>query len=177
MPNGDEENLAVNVALERARKAHLSVVIEKMLEDFIEYQGCVEAGHSITYCRKKYIGKILSIKDELDEIIDWPGPRPGPYLMGLSVLDERTVEVNANIFGDAKRTMIFSKKISEAFEETGINLKEGETFACNLSIIKTPGYASEVLNSTGGKPQLSCIIHPRIMSKVMDVVERDRINI
>ena len=77
------------------------------------------------------------VREKFFEKVDVP-PRP----CGM-----RSDEIKAEIFSDQNKAMLFSSKIQEAFNESGIELKEDETFACLLCVIKKPQYVSEVMSS------------------------------
>ena len=68
-----------------------------------------------------------------------PGPRPDP---------QATMKLQAKIFDNTKTAMAFSNCIADTITETGIELKDDETFACAMYVVKKPTYISEVVDPT-----------------------------
>ena len=96
-------------------------------------------------------------------------PRPGdPF---------RTDEVRKEIFADSKTAMLFSKALADAFKKSGIELKDDETFACHISVVKKPTTVSEArrMLSAGAPGEMSGVMEPLVMERVMEELEKERI--
>ncbi len=85
------------------------------------------------------------------------------------VFENRCIEVRKKIFADVETAMIFSKSIEQAFQESGIQLEDDETFACFVYVRKKPTDVSEVvLPSFPGLHSPLCIImEPGTMQQIM----------
>ena len=159
--------------------------------------------------------KLLELQQEIQEawerlfgVIDLPYPPPGPYgmmsaevgQMRLEVIQKRSVEVEQELFETSTNAVTFGGYIERAFKETGIKLKDDETFACHICVVKKPTYISEVMHPTpepmvpkmmtsdsdrGEWPfgvltasayrPICYIMEPTIMKQVMKVKEQDKI--
>ena len=90
-------------------------------------------------------------------------------------------EARSKIFATKETAMIFSKKLEEAFNKTGVTLDEDETYACFVCVVKKPQYVSEALaldplgQKVGGMPRVNYIMEPAIMESVMSTLEQDTI--
>jgi hypothetical protein len=94
----------------------------------------------------------------------------------------RSVKLRKEIFESKGTAMRFSHKLAEAFLESGISLKDDETFACSVCVVKKPQLISEALAldplglRTINASQINYILEPAVMAPVLDTVERDKIN-
>jgi hypothetical protein len=121
--------------------------------------------------------------------MELPKPFPEPFA---------TMKLQAKIFDNTETAMFFSEGIAKVFKEKGIELKDDETFACLMCVVKKPMYISEAMGPT---PQLMMmapdsagnlnwpwgvlsasayrpiryIMEPTIMKQVMQVREQDKI--
>jgi hypothetical protein len=93
----------------------------------------------------------------------------------------RSIEARSKIFANKENAMIFSKKLDEAFNKTGVKLAEDETYACFVCVVKKPQYVSEALaldplcQTVEGAPRVNYIMEPTIMESVMSTLEQDTI--
>lgn len=92
-----------------------------------------------------------------------------------------SIEARSKMLGSKKNAMIFSKKMDEAFRETGVVLADDETYACFVCVVKRPEYVSEALvlnplqQDMGSTPRINYVLEPAIMESVMNAIEGDRI--
>jgi hypothetical protein len=93
----------------------------------------------------------------------------------------KSSEARSKIFANKENAMIFSKKLEEAFNKTGVKLADDETYACFVCVVKKPQYASEALaldplgQKVEGAPRVNYIMEPAIMESVMSTIEQDTI--
>ena len=93
-----------------------------------------------------------------------------------------SIEVRSKILRNKRNAMIFSKKIEEAFGESGVKLADDETYACLVCVVKKPEYVSEALAlnplrlSIENTQRVNYILEPAIMESVMNTIEQDTIN-
>ncbi len=131
-------------------------------------------GHSGDWDEKLYLlqKELQEAWEQLTGRVDIP-PKP--------TCGKRSIEARAQIFESRKNAMVFSMKMEEAFQETGIKLKKGETYACTVCIVKKPRYRSEALSmdplgqNRSGSLRLNYIMEPVIMESVMKMIEEDKI--
>ena len=100
-----------------------------------------------------------------DEVKPWPQP-----------CDMRSKEVRGQIFDDPQKAMIFSEALAEAFEQTGIQLEDNETFACLVCVVPRSRYVSEVigpafLEAGPTRAALSYITGPEEMSIIFEAIK------
>jgi hypothetical protein len=109
-----------------------------------------EINTSIMYEQAKLIVEVNRVRMEIMAmerallrldlgLIPFPRPRPDPVA---------TMKLQAKIFDNTKTAMIFSENMLKTFKETGIELKDDETFACAMYVVKKPTYISEVMDPT-----------------------------
>ncbi|MFC2108263.1 hypothetical protein ACFLS5_02260 [Candidatus Bipolaricaulota bacterium] len=133
------------------------------------------SSHSAAWDEKLWLlhQEIQAAWEQLFEGVNLP-PRPpcGP----------RSLEVRAEILSNQSTAMLFSKTIQEAFKKSGVALKDGETFACSVCVVKKPQYVSEALAidplgiRTDCGPRIGYIMEPAIMAAALDAVKRDTID-
>jgi len=93
----------------------------------------------------------------------------------------RSCEIRSRIFSTKATAMVFSKKLSEAFRDAGIDLGDDETFACSVCVVKKPRYVSDALVldpldlGGHGAPRINYVLEPTIMDAVLETIERDTI--
>lgn len=159
--------------------------------------------------------RLYKLQQEIQEawercvgVLNIPRPPGPPYgmmsaevgQMRLEVIQKRSVEVEQEIFETSTNAVTFGGYIERAFKETGIKLKDDETFACHICVVKKPTYISEVMHPTpepmvpmmmtpdsdwGEWPfgvltasayrPICYIMEPTIMKQVMKVKEQDKI--
>ena len=74
--------------------------------------------------------------------------------------------------------MTFSESIERAFQESGIQLEDNETFACFVYVRERPGDPSEVISPSflashpGLRSPLGIIMEPDTMRKIMEAIEQ-----
>jgi len=127
-------------------------------------------GHAKTMDERLMERMKRTLKEVLEESIDVP-PRPDG-MWSDKVLKE--------IFDSSEKAMIFSENIAKAFKATDTELKDNETFACLICVIKKPKYISEVTGLSPqpeppDQPRVNYIMEPVIMKQVMDTLEQDKI--
>jgi hypothetical protein len=100
-----------------------------------------------------------------DEVEPWPLP-----------CEMRSREVRGQIFADPEKAMVFSEGLAEAFEQTGIELEDNETFACLVCVVPRSRYVSEVigpsfLEAGPTRAALTYIVGPEEMSITLEAIK------
>ena len=102
-------------------------------------------------------------------------PRPEPC--GL-----RSIKIRSEMYGNKENGMIFSRKLDEAFAESGVKLADDETYACVVCVVKKPKSVSEALAlnplgvNMGDTTSVNYIMEQAIMEPVMNTIEQDKIS-
>ena len=152
--------MASEIAEEMFRRINMSYAAKKVIEQAKEFAECLEGGVPREEClRRVYMGIYKFFVEGLK-------PFPTPY-------DTGSVEVRQKIFETPGNAMTFGKHVVSAFKETGIKLKDDETFACLVYVTKRPTHVSQVITPTTG--EVYCIMEPGIMKQVMEVMEQGKI--
>lgn len=92
--------------------------------------------------------------------------------------ENRCIELRNKIFGDIETAMTFSESIERAFQESGIQLGDNETFACFVYVREMPSDVSEVISPSflashpGLRSPLSIIMEPGTMRQIMEAIEQ-----
>ena len=141
--------------------------------------------------------KLIEMEKARQEMLLWarlnmsPVPKviPDPFA---------TMKLQAKIFDNTKTAMVFSKAIDRAFKDTSTELKDDETFACIMCVVKKPTYMSEAMDpiapvlmmsvDSGGDSNwpidvldpkrdrsIYYLMEPTIMQQVMKAREQDKI--
>ena len=74
------------------------------------------------------------------------GEQEAPLPFGVKPFATRNML--EKIFDDTDKAMVFSHALEKAFQETSIKLKDDETYACMLYVVKKPRNLSEVAGPT-----------------------------
>jgi len=143
-----------------------------------EYHECIRFMESIYEGRASFSASLderlyqnlMRMMEAWEELFGKIKPRPPPDI-------KRSLEVRNQIFSDARTTMIFSNALTEAFKNSGIELKENEMFEFVINIREKPAYISELLSSsrTRGIPPMNFITDNKIMGQLLKELERDRL--
>lgn len=153
--------------------------VEKCLEDASKaYEACKAAQDFVFDVIQRYRDRdIEEVKEYLEKLTQLPSDFLPPRPCG-----RRSEVVRDSIISDPKKAMIFSERIQEAFETTGIKLADDETYACLVCIKKKPKYLSEIVaierKGDVGKSTISTdyIMEPSIMKRVAEEMQRDIID-
>jgi len=79
--------------------------------------------------------------------------------------ENRCAEVRNKIFGDIETAMAFSESIERAFQASGVQLRDNETFACFVYVRERPSDVSELPSP------ISIILEPDTMRQIMEAME------
>ena len=111
---------------------------------------------------------------------------------------DATMELNVSIFDKPETAMAFSESIANVFKDTNTELKDDETFACIMCVVKKPTHISEAMDpiplmsmmpvDSGGVSNwqtalldpkrdrsIYYLMEPTIMQQVMKAREQDKI--
>ena len=138
----------------------------------IRFMGSIYAGrdsHSSSMDERLYLHWVR-MKEAWDELFGRIKPRPPSD-------NKRTLEVRNQIFGNANTAMVFSNALTEAFQKSGIELKDNEMFEFVVNIREKPAYISELMSSIRSRdaPPIDFITDNKTMSQLMRELERDRL--
>lgn len=143
------------------------------------YLACMEgiyearAAHSAAETEEQYLRwqSLEAAREALfGRVKPWPRPC-GPRSLG----------VRAEIFADTAKAMAISEGLEQIFTKAGVQLKEDESFACLVCVVKKPEFVSEALAvdplgvkaATGAR--LNYILSPAVMKPMLNAVDQDRI--
>jgi hypothetical protein len=149
-----------------------------------EFEKCLRKAESILAGRDSHSAswdeKLYLFNKQLQEM--WKNMFEGLNLPPRPTCGKSSLQVRKEIFGNEKNAMVFSKKIQEAFVESGVKLQDGETFACLVCVVNKPEYVSEAVNldplyqRIEGAPRLNYIMEPAVMQSTMNSIKQDLIN-
>jgi hypothetical protein len=105
--------------------------------------------HMVRWMMRELERALLTL--DFPGLIPFPGPRPDPVA---------TMKLQAKIFDNTKTAMAFSNCIADTITERGIELKDDETFACAIYVVKKPTYISEVVDPTPEPALTPHMLHP-----------------
>ena len=94
----------------------------------------------------------------------------------------RSIKIRSEMCGNKENGMIFSRKLDEAFAESGVKLADDETYACVVCVVKKPKSVSEALAlnplgvNMGDTTSVNYIMEQAIMEPVMNTIEQDKIS-
>jgi hypothetical protein len=117
--------------------------------------------------------EIREAREELASKLNIP-PRP---TWGV-----QSSKIRSKIFEKKETAMVFSRKLDEAFNQTGIKLGDDETYVCCVCVVQKPHYVSEALatdplgQNIKGAPRANYILEPAVMEPVMNILEQDKID-
>lgn len=117
----------------------------------------------------KRMGWLSEFRELVLGQIDVP---PGPDF------EKRGIDLRNKIFADAKTALIFSERIEQAFQESGIPLEENETFACFVYVRERPTDVSEVMapafqaSHPEARSLFNIIMAPETMQHLMEAIEK-----
>ena len=154
---------------------------ERYLDAQESYQQCLrttpaEGGMILYHNRIFRIFEEIPIPPEELEEGKEPVP-PRPPSCGI-----RSVKIRSEIFGKKENGMIFSRKLDEAFAESGVKLEDDETYTCLVCVVKKPKGVSDALAlnplgvNMGDTTSVNFIMEQAIMEPVMNRVEQDKIS-
>lgn len=164
----------------------------KAVDDAIRDHGVISPEFRAVYPAWVHcIGDVQRVRDERDadwdeimmkqlgwlsdfcELVIGPLPvPPGPEF------ETRGIDVRNKIFADVETALIFSQRIEQAFQESGIQLEDNETFACFVYVRERPTDVSEVTAPTflASHPEarslLNIIMAPEPTQQVMEALEK-----